>query len=44
MVYVDYIVILSQSRSEVDETKRALEAGFNFTYQGPLKLFLSIKF
>ena len=44
LVYVDDMVIMSESSAAVNKTKRDLQADFKITDLGPLKYFLGIKF
>ena len=44
LIYVDYMVIMSESHAEVEKTKRQLKEYFNITDLGPLSFFLGISF
>lgn len=44
LVYVDDMVIMSESQAAVNQTKRDLKADFKITDLGPLSFFLGIKF
>lgn len=44
LVYVDDMIIMSVSRSAVDDTKRALKSDFKITDLGALRYFLGIMF